>query len=67
MIHSPVATCDQVSPSPSTWGAKAASVNRKTAMAAKPSPARRVSDSSLLGDRANGKAKDIALSLPKPR
>src|SRR5271155_2514954 len=60
MIHSPVARCDQVSPSPSTRGEKAASVNRKSEIAARPSPASRVSDSSLLADRANGKAKDIA-------
>src|SRR5277367_1855793 len=59
-IHSPVATCDHVSPSPSTWGEKAASVNRKSEIAARPSLASRVSDSSLLADRANGKAKDIA-------
>jgi len=67
MIHSPVATCDQVSPSPSTWGAKAVSMNKEAAIAARPSPASRVSDSSLLVDRTNGKAKDIALSLPKLR
>jgi hypothetical protein len=60
MIHSPVATCDQVSPSPSTWGEKAASVNRKIAIAARPSPASRVSDGSSLTERANGKAKDIS-------
>src|ERR1700722_12518448 len=60
MIHSPVATWDQVSPSPSTWGEKAASVNRKGAIAARPSPASRVSGSAVLADRANGKAKDIA-------
>jgi hypothetical protein len=55
-----VARCDPVSPSPSTWDEKAASVNRKSAIAARPSLASRVSDSSLLADRANNKAKDIA-------
>jgi hypothetical protein len=35
-------------------------VNRKSEIAARPSPASRVSDNSLQADRANGKAKDIA-------
>ena len=59
-IHSPVATCDQVSPSPSTAGENAQSANRKTAIAARPSPASRASAASSLAERTNGKAKDIA-------
>ena len=60
MIHSPVATCDHVSPSPSTWGEKTASVNRKIAIAATPSPACRTSDAPPLAARTNGRANDIA-------
>ena len=41
MIHSPVARCEKVSPSPSTLGENAASANRAIAIAARPSPARR--------------------------
>ena len=65
MIHSPVARCENVSPSPRTAGEKAASANMAIAIAARPSPARRASAPSSLAERTNGKAKDIASSLPK--
>ena len=60
MIHSPVARCDQVSPSPRTLGEKAESANRKIAIAAKPSPARRASEAGSLSERTSGKATDIS-------
>ena len=65
MIHSPVARCEKVSPSPSTAGEKAASANMAIAIAARPSPAKRASAPSSLAERTNGTAKDIASSLPK--
>ena len=59
MIHSPVAKCDQVSPSPKTLGEKVDSANRKIAIAAKPSPVSEAPEASSLRKRTIGKAMDM--------
>ena len=65
MIHSPVARCEKVSPSPSTAGEKAASANRAIAIAARPSPAMRGLGALIAGGADKRQGEGHRLSLPK--
>ena len=67
-IHSPVARCDQVSPSPRTLGENADNAKMKIATTAIARPARRASELSSLSERRrSGSTIDILRSCGKPR
>ena len=60
IIHSPVARCDHVSPSPSTLGEKAVTANRAIATSARTRPDARASQVSELAERAVDTASDMS-------
>ncbi len=62
-IHSPVARCDQVSPSPKTFSEKVDSANRHVATRARARPERRASEVCPLSERA---ASSRASAIPPP-